>query len=133
MPDSKPWTYKNTLKSSHPSAPSLVVVAGTSITASQNTLLASSSIQMRVRVQVDDEELPGDELRAGALIKEVQEWLEQVRSSPSTLSTQRPDRPAVQNKASIGIDSVGEPQVAQNGVTSRLLPYEAPSFSSTLC
>ncbi|GAA5942707.1 hypothetical protein JCM10213_005948 [Rhodosporidiobolus nylandii] len=114
MPESANWTYKATVKPEHPSAPTLAaVVAGAPIPASKDALLASSSVELRLRVLVDNEELDAEELAGSALAREVGGWLNT-------------------NKATLGLDGAAAPVAARSCVTSLTQPFFASSSTFSL-
>ncbi|GAA6034736.1 hypothetical protein JCM8097_001145 [Rhodosporidiobolus ruineniae] len=113
MPDSANWGYKTTLKPAYPSSPSLVFAASAPLSPSKNTLLASSSIELRLTVSVGDEELEGEALAESALARDIQGWLQQ-------------------HKDSLGLDGASSPTESGSGVTIRLNAFSRSARSSAL-
>ncbi|GAA5906909.1 hypothetical protein JCM5296_005565 [Sporobolomyces johnsonii] len=95
------WSYKVSIKPSHPAAPSLALVAGAAVppTVGPDSLFAASTVTLAVSLAVDSEDLAGQELLSGALAREVVTWLDE-------------------HKASLGLDSVGTPSASPSGINS---------------
>ncbi|GAA5917145.1 hypothetical protein JCM6882_003269 [Rhodosporidiobolus microsporus] len=78
MAEDTVWTYKTTVKAAHSSAPSVAVTASAPLPPSNNTLFASSTLEIRLEVRADELRLKGEGLQQSALARNVRTWFDQL-------------------------------------------------------
>ncbi|GAA5829997.1 hypothetical protein JCM11251_006838 [Rhodosporidiobolus azoricus] len=113
MPATACWTYKTTVKPAHPSSPSTVVSVSAPLPPSNNTLFASSSFQVRLKVHAGESEIDGPDLGESALARVVRDWFNK-------------------HKDSLGVDGAHFDEGSAASVTIRLNAFSRSARSSTL-
>lgn len=88
------WKYSTTIKSTSPDYPALALAAAAPIPSSLDTLLASSTLQLDIRVLADGQQLGASSLEGSALLREVRGWFDEVRETSSPVASLIADRVA---------------------------------------
>ncbi|BGP43578.1 hypothetical protein JCM10449v2_007619 [Rhodotorula kratochvilovae] len=93
------WTYSTTCRGAQPPAPSLALAASSPSPSSLDTLLATTTLCLNLRVAADDEDLDPDQLMGSGILREVRAWLDK-------------------NKTTIGSDYLEDSYTTQDSVTN---------------
>ncbi|TNY17564.1 hypothetical protein DMC30DRAFT_104444 [Rhodotorula diobovata] len=107
------WTYSTTCRALPPAESSLSLAASSSSTSSPDSLLASTTPTVHLRVTADSQELDSLALSRSAVVREVHDWLDR-------------------NKASIAVDKLGQSEVSDEGITIPLHAFSRSSHASLL-
>lgn len=83
------WTYSTTCRALPPAESSLSLAASSSSTSSPDSLLASTTPTVHLRVTADSQELDSLALSRSAVVREVHDWLDRVPSPPCPVSAHR--------------------------------------------
>ncbi|BGP51795.1 hypothetical protein JCM10450v2_007751 [Rhodotorula kratochvilovae] len=107
------WTYSTTCRGAQPPAPSLALAASSPSPSSLDTLLATTTLCLNLRVAADDEDLDPDQLMGSGILREVRAWLDK-------------------NKTTIGVDNIGESYTTADSVTIPLHAFSRCTRASAL-